>query len=101
MDYNLTTEGDTQRAVLRGRFTFADNKDFREIVSSIRGNGCQRCVIDMSGLEFIDSAGLGMLLLVRDAATDGNVALTLRSPQGQVKKMLDIAKFGEILNIHC
>ena len=99
MDYNLKTEGDTQKVVFQGRFTFADNKAFREMVSDVREGGCRRCVFDMSKLEFIDSAGLGMLLLARDAAKDGNIGLVVQGPKGQVRKMLEIAKFENILTI--
>ena len=99
MEYDLAAEGDTRTATLRGRFTFTDNKAFRDVVAEIRGGGYRNFLIDMSGLEFIDSAGLGMLLLVRDAATESDVTLAVRGPRGQVKKMLDIAKFDEILNI--
>jgi len=99
VEYNLTTEGDTRKVTLRGRFTFTDNKAFREVVSSIREGGIRNCVVDMNSLEFIDSAGLGMLLLVRDAATEGSIDLIVRGAQGQVKKMLDIAKFDEILTL--
>ena len=99
MEYDLAAEGDTNKVTLRGRFTFTDNKAFREVVSSIREGGYRNCLIDMNGLEFIDSAGLGMLLLVRDAANESNVTLVVRGPRGQVKKMLDIARFDEILTI--
>ena len=99
MEYNLKTEGDTRKVVFQGRFTFADNKAFREMVSDVREGDCRRCVFDMSKLEFIDSAGLGMLLLARDAANDGNIGLVVQGPQGQVRKMLEIAKFEDILTI--
>lgn len=99
MDFNLTSEGDTRRVELRGRFTFADNKDFREVVAEMKDGGWRRCVLDMRNLDFIDSAGLGMLLLARDVATDGDIGLIVHGPRGQVRKMLDIAKFDEILTI--
>jgi anti-anti-sigma factor len=56
-------------------------------------------VIDLSKLEFIDSAGLGMLLIARDEAKKAGRNLTLRGPQGQVKRTFSATKFDTLLTI--
>ena len=99
MDYDITTEGDERRLVCRGRLTFVDHEVFRDVVSALTKGGLKRCAVDLSGLDFIDSAGLGMLLIARDAALEHDIALTLRGAQGSVRKMLDIAKFDEVIPI--
>ena len=38
-------------------------------------------------------------MVARDEAKKGNCSLVLRSPQGQVKKMLELAKFGDMIAI--
>jgi anti-anti-sigma regulatory factor len=51
-------------------------------------------------MDYIDSAGLGLLLLVRQAATKGSATTVLRlSAEGQVRKLMDAARFGQMFTI--
>ncbi len=86
-------------ATLTGEFTFADHGVFRTMIGKLVKAKDPTCVLDLSRLEFIDSAGLGMLLIARDEAKKANHALVLRHPTGQVKRMLEISKFGTQLTI--
>ncbi|KLN61908.1 hypothetical protein WH96_03985 [Kiloniella spongiae] len=83
----------------RGEFGFPDNPKAQEIIKEVKEGSSSSYSIDLSGLETIDSAGLGMLLLINDAAEDGGKSLELRSPTGQVQKMLEISRFSEIISI--
>jgi anti-anti-sigma factor len=56
-------------------------------------------VIDLAKVEFIDSAGLGMLLIARDEASKASRQLTLRGPQGQVKRMFAVTRFETLFAI--
>ena len=53
----------------------------------------------MRDLEFIDSAGLGMLFLASDEAGNKNIKITMRNVQGTVQRMLEISQFNEIIPI--
>ncbi len=99
MDYDITTEGDERRLVFRGRLTFADHEAFHALVVALTEGRPKRCAVDLSNLDFIDSAGLGMLIMAHDAALEQNIALTLHGAQGSVRKILDITKFDEIVAI--
>jgi anti-anti-sigma factor len=99
MDYSVRDLGDRKEVVMKGRFTFADHNAFREMIDGLGKDGKRHCVLDMGGVEFIDSAGLGMLILLKDAASEKNIDLKLRGAQGQVRKMLDISRFKDIISI--
>ncbi len=98
MEYDVNISGDVGTVTMRGRFTFSDNKVMRDIFEKIEGN-VRNCIFDVGGLEFIDSAGLGMFILANDTISEKGGRLSLRRPSGQVRKMLDITKFGEVLTI--
>jgi len=53
----------------------------------------------LKDLESIDSAGLGMLLIINDAVQEDSKSMVLSGAKGQVQKMLDISKFAEIITI--
>lgn len=97
MDYNVTNENNKKVIALSGRFTFNDNNTFRGIIDEISTSAPTACILDMQKLEFIDSAGLGMLFLASDTAGSSQVKITMRNIQGPVKRMLDISQFNEII----
>lgn len=99
MEYSSQVDGNTGVFSFRGKFSFADNDQARNIISEIKGGSYSICAIDLEGLESIDSAGLGMLLLINDSSDEMGKSMELRGASGQVQKMLEISKFGEVLTI--
>lgn len=89
------TDGKTTVEVT-GRFTFGDHSSFRKLIEEVHGHGSSTLVLDISGVDFIDSAGLGMLLLARDESEKTNTTVVLRGAQGQVKRMLEVARFDTL-----
>lgn len=50
----------------------------------------RRVLIDLSGVTFIDSVGLGMLIRSEEEARRNDAALVLRSPSDSVRRLLSI-----------
>lgn len=84
---------------LGGDFTFTDHAAFLEIMNRLLGTAAAPLVIDLAQLEFIDSAGLGMLLIARDEASKAQRQLALRGPKGQVMRMFAVTKFNTLFTI--
>ena len=99
MDYSIHDNGDMREIKFAGSLTFSDNPVVQKLISGFGEDGHKNCVLTLSELESIDSAGLGMLILLNDAAQGKGVPLRIRSPQGQVKKMLEITEFKDIIQI--
>lgn len=99
MEYVLRQTDDLQRLNMSGTFTFSDNGKFRTIVNDLRESHVVAATLDMQKVEFIDSAALGMLLLLHDEANKKGVAVTLVVGEGQIKKMLHLSNFEEIFTI--
>ncbi len=97
MQYRIENNQKAKIIFLEGSLTFPDNGAFRNIVHDLARHQGDRAILDLTRLEFLDSAGLGMLLLARDTASEHKIALSLRSPQDQVRRMLDIARFDELI----
>ncbi|MGJ4891878.1 STAS domain-containing protein [Bradyrhizobium sp. HKCCYLR20261] len=84
---------------MSGEFTFTDHVPFKEMVTELFAVPGKSVVIDLSKLDFIDSAGLGMLLLARDEAKKNHRELILRKPIGQVKRMFSVTKFNALFTV--
>lgn len=99
MEYNERINGQTMEVALSGRFTFADNKDFRALIAKIGESAIAQVRIDLSGLSFIDSAALGMLLLARETAGAKGKKLVLRGANDQVARVMKVAQFDKLFTL--
>ncbi|HNM23255.1 MAG TPA: STAS domain-containing protein, partial [Rhodocyclaceae bacterium] len=55
--------------------------------------------VDFSGVDYLDSSALGMLLMLRDKVTGAGKDVVLGNVRGNVKQVLDIANFGKLFRI--
>ncbi len=99
MEYTKTIKGNICSIKMQGKFTFSDHGVFKDVVDVVNEGALSQIDLDLNQVEFIDSAGLGMLLLFRDEAKKAGKKLILKSPQGQVEKMFKIARFYELFEI--
>ncbi len=84
---------------LHGRITYSDHPSFRNVIGQIRDTAAQKVIFEMADVEFIDSAGLGMLLMVRDTASQKKAEVVLRRPYGQVQRIFASSKFDTLFTI--
>lgn len=84
---------------ISGRFDFGIHKDFRAAMDSIDGAGITNIVVDMARTEYVDSSALGMLLMLKSKMGDKKEAISLRNASPEVKKILDIANFGQLFTL--
>ncbi|AWK87428.1 STAS domain-containing protein [Azospirillum thermophilum] len=99
MEYRVSETAEGLWLGFSGRLEFTDHERLPEIVDAVRNGRSRRAVLDLSELEFIDSAGLGMLLILHEEAETMNLRLVVRGARGAVKQSLDLAKLNEILSI--
>lgn len=99
MQYETTERNGVIEVTLHGRITYSDHPSFRNVIGQIRDSSAQQLVFDMRDVEFIDSAGLGMLLMVRDTASQKKAGVVLRGPRGQVQRIFTSSKFETLFTI--
>lgn len=96
---HLDTNAEAALVQLSGRLTFAENGAFRQVVEGLQHSARDQVVIDLGGLDFIDSAGMGMLLVARDLVAAQGGSVRLRNAAGQVARMLRLAKFSDFFTL--
>ena len=60
--------------------------------------GLRQIVLDLRGLRFIDSSGLGTLLNLRGELHREGVALSVEVREGPVRRALETTGLGELLD---
>ncbi len=81
---------------VEGRFDFNCHQQFRRAYENSPGSH-NEYVVDLRGTEYIDSAALGMLLVLRESAGSATVRITNSRPA--VRKILQIANFNTLFSI--
>ena len=105
MNYSSALSGDQLIVNLSDEVTFAHNRKFKEMIESIFGSDSKvtgkfkTIVFDLQRVTFIDSAGLGIFILVKDRSDKVGAKVILRKPPTEVRKMLDVARFGKVFTI--
>ncbi|HEY0837622.1 MAG TPA: STAS domain-containing protein [Azospirillum sp.] len=100
MFYRKSSERHFARIDVTGRFTGQDGDGVRELITDIKQSPDRRYVINLSRLDFIDSAGIGMLLVINGEAAAVGKALGLIVADGQVKKVALLTRIGMIIPMH-
>lgn len=99
MELSIEQHDGGARVTLSGQFTFTDNVKFRDVIDLVHAHGMRFLEMDFNAVNFIDSAGLGMLLMLRDNCQTKHVPISLHSPHGQVAKIFTISKFDQLFSI--
>ena len=86
-------------AHLSERLSFSDNSAFRKLLDDMQLSKTRQWVIDLAELVSVDSAALGMFIIAAEAAKKGGTALTLRSPTGHVRRLIELSKIDKLMYV--
>lgn len=102
MDLGLDVTERNGWAVLavRGEVDVYTAPQFREQLIQLVEQGHRRVLVDLEGVEFLDSTGLGVLVggLKRVRSHDGELALVCT--QRRILKVLEITGLTKVFSIH-
>jgi anti-anti-sigma factor len=96
MDYQIQSTSSGVTVHLSGRLTFTENTQFRGMLMRLQEHAANAVTLDLGEVEFIDSAGLGMLLYTRDALHQRQGVVSLSAASGQVGRMLDLSRIRDL-----
>jgi anti-anti-sigma factor len=99
MKYRITSSESETTLYFEGTLTFVDAEIFATALAELEGGGKRQWGIDLRGLDFIDSFGLGLLVVTFDRAEKRRVKLVLRGAKGVVRDRLDYTRFDTILTL--
>jgi len=98
MSLETVKQGDSCRVIkINGRFDFSCHSAFREAYSG-SPTGTE-FIVDMAEASYMDSAALGMLLLLREHVQQQGGKVTITNCRGQTYDVLQIANFHRLFKI--
>jgi len=99
LSVSLTREGAETVLVLSGDLDLYTTAVFRERVLDLVYDNRLRLVVDMAGLEFVDSTGLGALVGQLNRVRQGGGDMVLRHPTEAVRRSIQIVGLDRALPI--
>lgn len=83
--------------MISGRVTVYSRKVFQGMVKAARFSGAKHIIFNMQGVTFMDSIGLGGLVLAYLDLNDNHMAMSVVEPQQPVKTLLEDANFPDLI----
>ena len=99
MNSYKTVEDGKIVVVIRGEMGFDDRSIFWSYIKEFQDSDIDFMLIELSGLEFIDSAGMALLLNANEQISGLGKKITIRHPKGQVKKMFYVSRMSDIFEV--
>ncbi|HEU4567704.1 MAG TPA: STAS domain-containing protein [Marmoricola sp.] len=95
-----TTRGDDGVVVrLAGELDMLSAPELGDELTALLEAGETHLVVDLTGLEFLDSSGLSALLGAHQSAQERGASLVLRSPNERIIRLVNIAGLGDVFEI--
>jgi len=98
MDHKITTSGNKTTIAMSGRLTFDDQGAFRVMLKDLAEDSGSEWLLDITPLEFLDSAGLGLLLRAKAIAEKEGKSISMKAPtSGHVADIMKISQFHALI----
>jgi anti-sigma B factor antagonist len=84
---------------LKGRLTVGEASPVREKVSQVLASGCHNVILDLSAVDYVDSTGLGSLVICFTSVKKAGGALKLLNLNKRNVELLLLTKLHTIFEV--
>lgn len=92
MKLSVRKEGSSVHIAVSGHMYVEDASQLREKALESLGNDGRNVVVDMSGLEYIDSSGMGVLISIHKRCVQRGGSVTIRGLHGTVQELFELTR---------
>ena len=77
----------------------SESQRIENLIEELVKKGSRRVVLDMSGVDHIDSAGIGMVALATGKLREAGGTLAVVAPEGRVLQLLNQTQMNTIVKV--
>ena len=99
MEYKNVDTPAGREVFLQGSLTFRDHDAFYGIIAGLSALKNKQVIFDLSGVDFVDSAILGLFVIASEETTEHNITFMLRGANGKVKEVMATSMFDKIFQM--
>lgn len=98
MEITTNVDGATASIAITGKLSVATSPDLESAIFNL-GDSVSNFDIDLSGLEYISSAGLRVLVSTEKLAAQRGGKMTLMHPNDEVTEIFDMTGLADVFTI--
>jgi anti-sigma B factor antagonist len=93
-------EGDWTVLTVAGDLDVVGAPDLRQFVMTAVRKGNHRLIVDLTGVDFVDSFGLGVIIgaLKRTRLLDGDMRLVV--PEPRIRRVFELCDLDRVFTLH-
>jgi anti-sigma B factor antagonist len=93
-------EPDIAVVEMTGRFALGrESQRLESIVDELVKSGSTRAILDLTGVNYVDSAGIGLIALAAGRLKEAGGRLVAVAPDGRVLEMLKMTQVNRIVTV--
>ena len=100
MKFDLRENSGVSVLVLSGSLTVGVEKALRESIDTLLGAGRSRILLDMTGVDYVDSAGIGELVASYRTVERLGGTLKMLKPSPRVEESLELTQLLPIFDVY-
>lgn len=85
---------------LANEFSYATRKQFSSAIDKLKQSNCTHVILNLQEVTFVDSAAIGLLALTAQQLKAENRKLSMVSPVGTVKQILELANLHKMIPVY-
>lgn len=99
MNITESKQGSVTVLLAEGKLDSVSSPDLDRRMATLIEDGVRQITVDLSGVDYISSAGLRVFLSAAKRLKQAQGKLALAAPSNQVQQIFDVAGFASILPI--
>ena len=85
---------------VEGDLTYANRTVFKAAIDKAKEAGCRHLILNFEQVRFVDSAGLGLLVIAAQSFIRLQSQVSLLKPQSYVREILSLANIPKVIPIY-
>lgn len=92
MELKIRKNGETYIIDVQGEMDLYNSYKLKELVMKMLEKKVERFIVNLQGVDYIDSSGIGALIYICSTIKKMNLKLTIANIHGSVKKVIELTK---------
>lgn len=100
MKADVNKSGSSATVRLDGSMYVEDSAIIREQLIGLLDEGLVNLTVDLSGLDYVDSSGLGVLISIHKRCLQKGGRMTVTGLKGMVEELFKLTRLDLVFNVH-
>ncbi|MCL1813196.1 MAG: STAS domain-containing protein [Treponema sp.] len=97
IEYFMSTDGKNTEIKIAGDCDMYSVREFYSSIEKILLTGCDKAILDLNGVDYLDSSGVGAIIRIIRLAKEKQITLRFRGIQNTPRKVLEMSNILSLI----